>query len=116
VGVGGGLEEAAAVPGLGADEEGSVACCSGGDSHDFFQAYLRGQVVSDESALALFGIGGEMQESVSRGLKPSLGRVEMSGLKPGPISKAKTTARTIRQTLPKAPDCAALVPRAKVRC
>jgi len=26
----------------------------------------------------------------------------MSGLKPGPISEAKTTARTIRQTLPKA--------------
>jgi len=43
-----------------------------------------------------------MKESVSRGLKPSLGRVEMSGLKPGPISEAKTTARTIRQTRPKA--------------
>ena len=35
-----------------------------------------------------------MQESVSRGLKPSLGRVLMSGLKPGPISEAKATART----------------------
>jgi len=42
VGVGGGLEEAAAVPGLGADEEGSVACCSGGDSHDFFQSIPQG--------------------------------------------------------------------------
>src|ERR1700679_3889386 len=29
------LEEVAAIVGLGADEEGSVACCSGGDSHRF---------------------------------------------------------------------------------
>ena len=34
LGVGGLLEESSSVPGLGADEEGSVACCSGGDSHD----------------------------------------------------------------------------------
>ncbi len=34
LGVGGCLEETAAVPGLGTDEEGSVACCSGRDSHD----------------------------------------------------------------------------------
>ena len=33
LGCGFGLEEAAAVVGLGADEEGAVACCSGGDSH-----------------------------------------------------------------------------------
>ncbi len=41
LGVGGDLEEVAAVVGLGADEEGSVACCSGGDRHDC-QAYLSG--------------------------------------------------------------------------
>jgi hypothetical protein len=33
LGVGGDLEEAASVVGLGGDEEGAVACCSGGDSH-----------------------------------------------------------------------------------
>jgi len=33
LGVGRLLEEAAAIPGLGADEESAVACCSGGDSH-----------------------------------------------------------------------------------
>jgi hypothetical protein len=33
MGVGGELEEAAPIIGLGADEEGSVACCSGGDRH-----------------------------------------------------------------------------------
>ena len=35
LGVGGLLEESSSVPGLGGDEEGSVACCSGGDSHDW---------------------------------------------------------------------------------
>ena len=33
LGVGRLLEEAAAIPGLSADEEGAVACCSGGDGH-----------------------------------------------------------------------------------
>jgi hypothetical protein len=36
------LEEAPALPGLGADEEGAVACCSGGDGHGVGQAYLSG--------------------------------------------------------------------------
>ena len=35
LGVDGLLEESSSVPGLGADEEGSVACCSTGDSHDW---------------------------------------------------------------------------------
>ena len=80
--------------------------------------FLEALVVSEESGLARFGWSGEGKESVSRRLKPSLGRGLMSGLKPGPISEArttarvqkqklqqefgsKTTARAIRQTLPK---------------
>jgi len=39
-----------------------------------------------------------MNESVSRGLKPSLGRVLMSGLKPGPISET-TANRFVRHYL-----------------
>jgi len=38
-----------------------------------------------------------MEESVSRGLKPGLGWVEVSGLKPGPISKAKTKSKNKKQ-------------------
>jgi hypothetical protein len=47
-----------------------------------------------EYAFLLDGIPVRWQESMSQGLKPKFWLLRMSGLKPGPISEATTTATT----------------------